>query len=150
MPIVIFIEEQPAGYLNNEKVFNIPDQGELPPIPFVWDGKEAHAGELGSGAWRGQKGGRSFFVIYTNRATLIWVSERKEWVAFDVIREYPGGFLYGLYQDEKITIHGPWALDLSHAEALISAYHNYQKYFSPITLEDAIKTPPPIYTICKK
>jgi len=144
MPDIVFIQETEAGYENEHKVLHVPDIGDIPLIPHEWDGETATVGTITSGAWRTWKGDRVYDVVATNGATMAWIRERNEWIAFYVNCEVDpvygslGEGAWGkLYRDEMVTLNGPWRLDDSHMSALLKAYGAHS-----IPLEEAATTSP--------
>src|SRR4051812_26292205 len=110
MAEIVFTERRVEGHPDNEAVFVIPDSGPLLQIPFEWDGAQVRPGIFDSLTWRRSAVSRHYPAVHTSQATLIWVQERQEWVAFATEWETDDPSAATWYHDQYVTLHGPWNL----------------------------------------
>jgi len=120
VPTIDFVEEAPAGLENRILPLVIPETGTLPQTPFDWDERPVTSSTLEHRSWRTWGGGRRYSTVLAGSATLLWVEERSQWVAFQEQRDRrPTG---GFYYDETLVLLGPWQLGPSFLRALVAAF----------------------------
>jgi hypothetical protein len=144
MPEILVNVSRESGVQDSSSSLLIPDSGDLPIIPFVWDCQEPFPTFFRSSIFRpgnydpNAREFSAFTVDYQElpsdlesehfkRVIIIWVRERSEWVAFLEDRITGPKDQYGFSHD-SCRLEGPWSLDETHRQAL-------RKAFTPLNID---------------
>lgn len=133
MPEIDFWISRESGNPDLWVSLKIPEEIQLPKIPYQWDGKPAYKTTIFSQKHRSESPRRVFRAVACNFlhhslcidscVKLVWVDERREWIAYEETIEKGLSDNYG-FSDDDLTLEGPWSLDTTHQKALLEAYNN--------------------------
>ncbi len=99
----------------------IPDEGQLPQIPYSLEGIPGRNILTSTTARQPEKNAPRFDAVSSASTNLVWMREREQWVAFKESWTYGRKDNYG-FSDDDLFLEGPWSLDVSCKLVIIRAY----------------------------